>query len=112
MKLDFDPLPALRARVKDQINQNYNTVGANNSHLDLAYARKKKVAAEIKAGSEAPDDIVQEAQLRNVSVEVLVESILSKPDTIGLREIDRQRRLAKVEVAGIEELQQMVGSNG
>lgn len=94
MKLTIDPMPALRAVAVIKINAQFNTQAQ--PHIDAAHAEKRKVAA---AGSPYPDWFVAEAELRGISAADLAALIASKPDGIGAREIERQRRLAAIDAA-------------
>ncbi len=91
MKLNLDPMPALKAERKLRVNDAFGKIG--NQHLDQAYAQKREWAKSLD------DRLLPEAELRGVSVEKLAELILSKPDTVAVREEKRQRILAKIEKA-------------
>lgn len=94
MKLNLDPMPALRMAAKAKVNQHFDRLAR--PHLDAVYAAKR-VAAQ--AGAPYPDWFVQEADLRGVTPVALASLILSKPDTLTSREVRRQRAMAAIDAA-------------
>ena len=94
MKLNLDPMPALRAVAVTKINATFNTLAA--PHIDAAHAEKRKAAA---AGAPYPDWFTAEATLRGITPEALAVLIADKPDNIGERELARQQALAAIAAA-------------
>ncbi len=91
MKLNLDPMPALKAERKLRVNDAFGKIG--NQHLDQAYAQKREWAKT------EDERLSVEADLRGITTKELAKLILSKPDTIAVREEQRQRILAKIEKA-------------
>jgi hypothetical protein len=94
MKLNLDPMPALRAVAVAKINATFNTQAQ--PHIDAAHDAKRKVAA---AGAPYPDWFMAEATLRGITPEALAALVASKPDTAGARELARQQALAAIAAA-------------
>lgn len=94
MKLTLDPMPALRMAAKAKVNQHFDRLVR--PHLDAVYAAKRQTA---QAGAPYPDWFVQEADLRGITPSALASLILSKPDTLTSREMERQRALVAVDAA-------------
>jgi hypothetical protein len=94
MKLNLDPMPALRAVAIAKINAQFNTQAQ--PHVDAAHDAKRKAAA---AGAPYPDWFTAEAALRGITPEALATLIASKPDNVGARELARQQTLAAIAAA-------------
>lgn len=94
MKLTLDPMPALRLATKAKVNTHFNHLAQ--AHRDAAYAMKRAVAG---AGAPYPDWFTQEAELRAIAPADLASMILSKPDVVGEREMQRQRAMADIDAA-------------
>lgn len=87
---------------RDQINAHFANMSAQSAALDTIHIRKREIAAQVKAGTPAPDSFTQEAALRDISADDLAELILSKDDPIAMsdeRELERQKMLLAVEAA-------------
>lgn len=105
-KISLDPMPTLRQAAKDRISQRYDAQAQ--PHRDAAYARKKQIATEIMAGGQVPHDFSHEAELRKLTVQRLAQIILSKPDSIGDRELNRQKEIAAVDAMSPEQLKTII----
>lgn len=104
--INIDPMPALRQAAKDRISQRYDAMAQ--SHRHTAHARKKHIAADVLAGNEAPEDFSQEAELRSLTVHELAQLVASKPDSIGQREIARQKEMAAVDAMSPDQLRAII----
>lgn len=93
MKLNADPMPALRQAKKDRVNASFNVEASASAHLDHAYSQKKCWAA-VK-----DDRLKQEADARGLTVDQLSEIILSKPDLLAEREARRQAIMRRIDAA-------------
>jgi hypothetical protein len=91
MKLFIDPLPMAKAARKAAVNEAFNA--SSTSHLDAAYAQKRIWAEQDR------EKLRPEADLRGVTVDELAESILSKPDLLAVREMERQRFMKLIDEA-------------
>lgn len=100
MRLTIDPMPAARQAQKDRVNAAFNAV--SQSHVEMAHAQKRLWA-------ETEDEKLKpEADLRGVSVSELASLILSKPDRLAERELERQKIMAAIEAARtIEDLERL-----
>jgi hypothetical protein len=94
VKLNLDPMPALRAVAVAKINATFNTQAQ--PHVDAAHDAKRKAAA---SGAPYPDWFTAEAALRGITPEALAALIASKPDNVGARELSRQQALAAIAAA-------------
>jgi hypothetical protein len=90
VKIQIDPMVALRAARTDAVNRRFNDMAVANLQRDQAHAQKRQWAAGNDARLEP------EAALRGISVATLSALILSKPDEAAERELERQRLLIKV----------------
>lgn len=101
MKLTFDPMAILRANAVTAVNKAFNDDMLRNAHRDQAHAAKRSTAAAVKAGRVLGDDdpLAAEAKLRSMTVDQFADVILSKPDSSGQRELERQRHLLAVDAA-------------
>ena len=97
MRISIDPMPQLRAKYVELVNNHFNRVASENVHKDQAYSQKRTIASQVEhAFSKAPSSFSGEAELRGVSLVELAGLVLSKPDTIGDRELLRQQTLRKI----------------
>ena len=94
MKLALDPMPALRASAEAKVNQWFDAKAQ--PHRDAAHTAKRAAAT---AGSPYPVWFSQEAALRKITPAELANLILSKPDVVGHRELQRQQTLAQIAAA-------------
>lgn len=102
MKLTIDPLPMAKASRKTKVNAAFNITAT--PHLDAAYAQKRLWAEHDVSKLET------EAQMRGMTAEALAEVILSKPDTIAERELQRQRIMKRIdEATSLQELENVSG---
>lgn len=93
MKLVINPLPALKQAKKERVNQNFNSMTADNLHKDLVYTQKREWAKTADAR------LQPEADIRKITVEELSVLILSKPDNLSARELIRQDVMQQIEDA-------------
>lgn len=93
MKITIDPMPALRAAKIEKINTIFNTMAALNLHRDQAYAQKRAWAVV------GDQQLSSEAALRGVTVTALAQLILSKPDIVAERELQRQAVMMMIDRA-------------
>lgn len=94
MKLTLDPMPALRRAAKGKVNTHFNNLAQ--THRDAAYIMKRNTAG---AGAPFPDWFTQEADLRGITSTALASLILSKPDVLVDREVNRQCAMAAIDAA-------------
>lgn len=94
MKLTLDPMPALRRAAKGKVNTHFNNLAQ--AHRDAAYSMKRSTA---RAGAPFPAWFTQEAELRGITPTALASLILSKPDVLSERELQRQRAMAEIDAA-------------
>lgn len=94
MKIALDPMPALRLAAAAKVNLHFNALAQ--SHRDAAHAMKRAAA---EAGAPFPNWFSAEADLRDVTPEAFATLILSKPDALGARELERQRVLLTLDAA-------------
>lgn len=106
--MKIDPLPPWRRQAVENLNRHFNERAVTNAHLDQAYARKRAIAADVIAGKPAPSNFESEAKLRQMSTTDLARLILSKPDTIAEREMERQTQKHAIETASAAELRAML----
>lgn len=97
MKIELDPMPALRARAAQQVNSHFDA-SAYGLRMQ-AQSRKQAIAHEVMAGRSAPLAFDQEAAMRNISSKDFARLILSKPHPVDAMEIERQRLLFAIECA-------------
>ncbi len=91
--MKLNPLAALRTNAKQKANDHFNLMARSNSHLDVAHAQKREWAKT------EDERLSVEADLRGITTKELAKLILSKPDTVAVREEKRQRILAQIEKA-------------
>jgi hypothetical protein len=94
MKLNLDPMPALRAVAVTNINAQFNVQAQ--PHVDAAHARKREIAI---AGAPFPAEFSAEAELRGITDTAFAELILSKSANLDARELERQKKLAAIDTA-------------
>ena len=104
--INIDPMPQLRQAAKDRISERYDAQAK--PHRDAAYARKKQVAAEVMAGGQVPHDFSHEAELRKITVQRLAQIVLAKPDSVGDRELNRQKEMATVDTMSPDQLKKII----
>lgn len=97
MKLFIDPMPALRAAAKTQVDAWFNGVASTNQHRDAIHPLKRAAAQKLLAGDTTVADLDAEAALRRTSPRDLAALIVSKPDELAARELHRQKAFAKIE---------------
>lgn len=97
MKITLDPMPALRAASKARVNLHFDRLAQ--PHRDAAYATKRAMAAATLASGVAPTALQAEADLRGITVEALASLIMSKPEVVTERELDRQKVMAALDSA-------------
>lgn len=103
MKINLDPLPNLRLAAEDKINQHFNEISKTFLHRDKAHASKRAIAESVVNGGASTDEFVEEATLRGLSPLDLAKLILSKPDTLAARELQRQKLMIAIQSAGTPE---------
>lgn len=86
MKLNLDPMPALRTNAVALANQWFNDKAQ--PHVDAAHAAKRAVAS---VGAPYPDWFTAEAALRGITADALAALVTSKPDNAAARELHRQK---------------------
>lgn len=94
MKIVLDPMPALRAAAAAKVNAYFDAKAQ--PHREAAHAAKRAAA---NAGPPYPVWFEQEANLRGITPDILSSIVLSKPDMVGERELERQQILARIAVA-------------
>lgn len=92
--ITLDPTEIVRTDALKRLEEYFALLAVANGHKDLAYARKRQIAGNL---DNVTPDFVQEAILRKLSIEDLAQLVLSKPDTIGEREMQRQLMKASIE---------------
>lgn len=110
MRLQLDPMPALREEATRRINERFAGIATANAHRDHVHARKR-ADAQIVADGGAPSELLSaEAEMRGVAVHELAALIVSKPDTVAARELERQRIMLAVDrAASKDELAALLG---
>src|SRR5690349_16981201 len=91
MRMNLDYKSDRRAALKAEVNAAFDATAR--SHVALAHAQKR-------AWAEAQDARLKpEADLRGISVAELAALILSKPDSVAERELQRQRIMMNIDAA-------------
>jgi hypothetical protein len=91
MKLKLDYMSDRRDALKAEVNAAFNATAQ--SHVAMAHAQKR-------AWAETQDARLQpEANLRGISVAELAALILSKPNDLAGRELQRQRIMMNIDAA-------------
>lgn len=93
MRLNLDPMPAIKAAAVKTINEHFSAV----SLRDMAHKWKRDTAASVLAGEVAPDEFAAEAELRGMSVSDFAALVASKPDALAARELARQTALLRID---------------
>lgn len=91
MKLTIDPMPALRAARKVQVNAAFDQMAQ--AHVSQAHAQKRLLAAT------QDERLKPEADMRGITVAELSAIILAKPDDFAERELHRQKIMMAIEGA-------------
>lgn len=91
MRLDWDPMPALRAEADARVTTYFSQLSHGNIHLEMAYRRKKDVAKLVLAGEAAPPFFAEEAVIRGMTPTELASVVAAKPDVFDERELARQK---------------------
>lgn len=99
MKIEIDPMKFLRLRAKAAVNRSINAEANGRTHIEAAHRAKRRIAESVLAGGGAPPEFVDEAALRDMSVDAFARLVVSKPDELAERELDRQRVLIAIEAA-------------
>lgn len=99
MKLDLDLTPVARAAAERAINDRYNLFAQQSLHRDAEHKTKRDVAARVQLGEDAPAAFAAEADLMGIGVADLAALILSKPDTVLERGLDRRQLILSVRQA-------------
>lgn len=89
MRLDY--MSKRRAELKAAVNAAFNTTAQ--SHVAMAHAQKRAWAETQDARLQA------EADLRGISIADFAALILSNPDTVAERELQRQRIMMHIDAA-------------
>jgi hypothetical protein len=109
VKITLDPMPQVRLVAKDRINQQFATK-FQDSYRHVVHARKREIAALVKAGQEPTAEFIMEANIRMLTVQEFADIILSKISDLDKAELERQRLLSMIDSAStIEELKTIVG---
>lgn len=113
MKLEIDPMAALRQKRKERVNANFSTMFVADSHRHAAHARKREVASLVIGGGTPPEAFQKEADMRGLSVVDLAKLILSKECDLDRMELHRQKVLANIDAAQtVDELEKVGNVNG
>lgn len=114
MKLQIDPMPALRASATERLNAHYANRVVVSAQRALAHRRKAEQAAAVVGGKSAPAAFASEAELRGMNVTDFAALVLSKSadsDALDALELERQRRLLAIEAAatpaGLDDVMKM-----
>lgn len=104
MRVEIDPMPALRADAIERVNARFSIETARAQFKEGVYARKRAIAQSILDGNRLPDDhpFVAEGALRGLSQEEFAILIADKPDASAesdAREMCRQRLLMAISAA-------------
>lgn len=99
MRLNLDPMPALRAAATKAVNERFNEIAAAELQRDMAHRRKREIASAVQAGDEPPAEFTAEADLRGIAPEELASVVLAKPNAIDQRELARQTILLQIEAS-------------
>ncbi|MFH0299835.1 hypothetical protein AAFX91_21890 [Bradyrhizobium sp. 31Argb] len=91
MRMNLDYMSDRRVALKAEVNAAFNA--AAQSHVAMAHAQKR-TWAETQDGRLQP-----EADLRGISVAELAALILSKPNDLAERELQRQRIMMNIDAA-------------
>ncbi len=91
MRMNLDYKSDRRAALKAEVNAAFNAKAQ--SHVAMAHAQKRAWAATQDAR------LQPEAELRGISVAELAALILSKPDEVAERELQRQRIMLHIDAA-------------
>lgn len=97
MKLNLNPMTTLRESAIKKVNEHFNVLSAQNLHKDRARAQKRELAKRALSGADTFTLLEVEARIRNISAEDLANIIVSKPDDLYEREIQRQRVFKEIE---------------
>lgn len=97
MKINIDPMPAIRLSAADQINRMFNRVASDNLHRDQAHASKRSIAGLVVAGGAPTSEFAAEATARGVTPIDLANTILAKPNNAAARELARQKIMLKID---------------
>lgn len=100
-RIKLSPLPERRKQAIARINAHFAALAAANLHREQDWARKREIAALVKAnGSEAATpEFAAEANLRDMSVEQFAELIMSKSNPVDQRAWQRQQIVRAAETA-------------
>ena len=101
MRLNLDPMPALRKAAVDKINEHYLGRLGGGLPWTTAHRRKAEHARAALAGDIAPT-FVAEAELRGMTVGDFAHLVLAKAakdDGWDAAELERQRALLAVDAA-------------
>jgi len=104
MRVDIDPMPALRADAIERVNARFSVETARAQFKEGVYARKRVIAQSILGGNRLPDDhpFVAEGALRGLSQDEFASVVVGKPDASvesDARELCRQRMLMAISAA-------------
>lgn len=100
-KINLDPMPMFRISGIARVNEHFNRRFHERAHIDYAHSNKRQVARAFMLGEDIGADhpFAAEAASRGMNLLDFAQMIANKPDTISMREGDRQEALAAIEAA-------------
>lgn len=98
ISLEVNPMPAMAARAVRAINDHFNRMATVEAHRDAAHLRKREMARRVIGSEQLAEDhpFAVEAGLRGLSVTDFAALVLTKPDNVQARELERQTMLLAV----------------
>jgi hypothetical protein len=100
MKINIDPMGALRQAKVDVVNEAFNKIASLYAHRDQAHAQKRQAARNVMMDpAHDTPEFTSEATLRGITPAALAALVLSKPDNVAQRELHRQKIMAKIAAA-------------
>ena len=93
----MDPTSKLREQAISKIQNHFR--GLSDVHRDAAQKTKREIARAVLAGGEPTAEFAAEAELRGTTATGLAAVIAEKPDTVMIRELERQKILLAIEAA-------------
>jgi hypothetical protein len=101
MILNIDPMPMLRADAEKKVNNHFNSIGAVNAQQDAEHTLKRREAEKIAIGMEPSADFSSMATVEGMTPTTLASVILTKPDDVAQRAIQRRKAILAVRAAKI-----------
>jgi hypothetical protein len=101
MTLGADHFGAMKHAAKDRVNATFARQWQSVGYRLLVHARKREIAATVKAGAAAPEPFAEEAALRGMTCREFADLVLSKSAgaSVDHAETHRQRVLLMIEAA-------------